>query len=272
MNKIKLKSGNYIPQLGLGTWRLSGNECSNAIRNALNMGYSHIDTAIAYKNHIDVAIGIKQSDVKRKSLFLTSKIPLETLSYEQVISETDRSLNELQVDYLDLLLIHWPTSKVPFSETIAAFNEVKNKGYTKDIGISNFNSKIATEISNLSEAPIVTNQVEFHPLLYQKELLKKCEALGIKITAYSPLARGKTFENSTLKSIAGKHNVSVSQVCIAWLISKDIIVIPKATSIKHLKDNLNALNLKLDKIDINSIDSIKERFRKVDGEWKQYDF
>ncbi|MDA3850662.1 MAG: aldo/keto reductase [Spirochaetaceae bacterium] len=272
MHSILLKSGNSIPQIGLGTWQLSGEDCSNAVNSALVMGYDHIDTAVAYANHKDVARGIKDSGKKRNSFFLTTKIPLETSTYDEVLKSAKKSLDELRVDYVDLLLIHWPNKSVPFSETLEAFNELRNRGLTKDIGISNFNAEITAEAVELSQAPLVVNQVEFHPLLFQKDLYESCKKVGVEITAYSPLARGKIFENDILKDIAAKNNASIAQVSISWLMSKGIIVIPKASSLDHLKNNLAARNLELSTEDLQSIDSIEETYRMVDGSWKHYEF
>jgi len=273
MKKLKLTSGYEIPQLGLGTWQLTGDTCTHAVRDALNMGYTHIDTADGYKNHKEVAAGIKQADVSRESLFITTKIGMGSQSSEAIRQFGDRLVKELEVDYVDLLLIHWPTKKVPFAETIEAMNKLVDKGQVKSIGVSNFNKDIAAEVSQLSRVPVVTNQVEFHPMLYQKELLAACMDLGMYITAYSPLGQGKALSDPVINQVARKHSVSPAQVCIAWLLSKDIIVIPKGSSVPHLEDNLKAADLVLDDEDIKSIDANPNQGRIVaaDG-WRHYDF
>ena len=272
MRKIKLSSGYEIPQLGLGTWQLTGDTCIASVREALAMGYTHIDTADGYQNHRQVAKGIKEAGVDRGSFFLTTKIGMGNQSAEAVRQFGDRMLEELEIDYVDLLLIHWPTKKVPFAETLDAMNKVVEKGQARSIGISNFNKGIAAEAAGLSKIPVVTNQVEFHPLLFQKELLDACKGLDMQITAYSPLAQGKAFANPAIKQTAEKHGVSAAQVCIAWLLQKDIIVIPKASGPTHLKDNLAAVGLSLDDEDVRTIDGIEETVRIVDGNWKQYEF
>ena len=272
MKKLRLQSGFTIPQLGLGTWQLTGSTCSESVREALRRGYTHIDTADAYGNHGDVAKGIKESGVARDSFFLTTKIPMGKQSSEAVRQCGDRMLSELETDYVDLLLIHWPTRKVPFAETFGALKKLVDKGYVKSIGISNFNKTIAAEAAEVSEIPIATNQVEFHPLLYQKELLDACLSLGMLVTAYSPLSQGKAFANPAIVAAASKHKASPARICIAWLLEKGIIAIPKASSVEHLTDNMAATDVTLDEEDIRSIDGIEETHRIVDGKFKQYEF
>ncbi len=272
MKKLKLSSGYEIPQLGLGTWQLTGDTCTASVREALTMGYTHIDTADGYQNHRQVAKGIKDAGASRESFSLTTKIGMGNQSAEAVRQFGDRMLEELEIDYVDLLLIHWPTKKVPFAETLDAMNKVVEKGQARSIGISNFNKDIATEASKLSKIPVAMNQVEFHPLLFQKDLYDACRDLDMSITAYSPLAQGKAFSNPAIKQAAEKHGVSAAQICIAWLLQKDIVVIPKASSVGHLKDNFAAVGVALDDADIREIDAIEETVRIVDGGWKQYEF
>lgn len=272
MEYVPLSSGKKIPKIGLGTWQLTGDTCRHAVSEALSMGYEHIDTAFAYGNHAEVGAGIKDSGKSRDSFFLTTKVPLEKQKRDQVIQHGGQMLKELQVDYVDLLLLHWPNKEVPFDETLSAMAELVSKGYTRSIGISNFNKNIAEECVEISSEPIVTNQVEFHPYLYQRELLEACEQLDMRITAYSPLARGEVFGDERLRRTAEKHGTGISQVVISWLMEKGIIVIPKASSKEHLTSNLEALNVTLDPDDIAEIDAFPEERRYVDGGWKHYPF
>lgn len=272
MKDIVLKSNRKIPQLGLGTWELTGDTAVAAVRDALNMGYNHIDTAVLYGNHKEVGRGIKESGVKRESIYLTTKIPKEKLRRSQIIEVMQKSLDDLGVSYVDLLLVHWPSKKVSFAETFATFNALQKKGYAKDIGVSNFNAAITKDAVDNSKTPIVMNQVEFHPFLFQKDLLEKCSALGVALTAYCPLAKGKVSGNQVIQEIAAKHNVTAAQISIAWILSKGIVAIPKASSVQHLQDNLDALKIKLSTDEIDRIDSIQESFRLIDGPWKDFDF
>jgi len=272
MRTVKLSSGHEMPVLGLGTWELTGDPCRKAVADALGMGYTHIDTAILYGNHTEVGQGVKDSGVDRKSFFLTTKIPLSKQSRAQILQQGGQLLSDLQTDYVDLLLLHWPTKKTPFEESLGALKELVDKKRVRSIGISNFNKDLVRKVAKIFEIPVVTNQVEFHPYLYQKELKEVCEEGGMVITAYSPLARGDVLRDDRLSKIAEKHGASIPQVVIQWLLEKGIVVIPKASSKRHLQDNLGALDVSLDAEDIEAIDSFPEEKRKVDGTWKHYPF
>lgn len=273
MKTIPLKTGRSIPQLGLGTWQLTGDTCRNSVSEALDMGYTHVDTADGYSNHREVGQGIKDSGLARKDLFLTTKIRMDRQTEAEILEFGSRMLEELQTDYVDLLLVHWPTKKVPFEETAGAMKQLVDQGIVKDIGISNFNRDIARQFSELSEVPVVMNQVEFHPLLFQKELLESCESIGLKITAYSPLAQGKVFQNSSIKSLAEKAGITPADLSIAWLLSKGIVTIPKATGTAHLRSNLAAAELEVDASILEEVDAIEEIYRVVQADgWRQFDW
>ena len=273
MKNVQLKTGITIPQIGLGTWQLTGSNCVKAVREAIALGYTHIDTADGYTNHKEVGRGIQESGAKRETLFVTTKIKKNAQKEAQVLAFGDRMRKELQTDYVDLLLIHWPTKNVPFEETFSAMQTLVEKGYAKNIGISNFSIELAQKASELSKIPITVNQVEFHPLLFQKDLLSACESLGIKITAYSPLAQGEVLKNKVIKDIAGAKGVSAAQISLAWLMAKGIIAIPKARSVEHMKSNLAAADLELSQAEIEAIDGIGEQKRIIEAEgWREFDF
>ncbi|AFG37837.1 aldo/keto reductase [Spirochaeta africana] len=272
MKQIELLSGYSIPQLGMGTWQLNGETCSTAVAAAIELGYRHIDTAFAYENHREVAQGIQQAGYPREELFLTTKIPLGKQRPEQIMTFGSRMLDELEVDYVDLLLIHWPDKKVPFAETLSAMKELVDKGSVRSIGISNFNSRITAEAADASPLPVVTNQVEFHPFLYQRELLQVCRERGIVVTAYSPLARGEVVRDERLQKIAERYETNAASVAIAWLMQKGIVVIPKAASTEHLQSNLAAADLEIAPEDIASIDSFEDFRRIINGNFKHYPF
>ncbi|TVQ19671.1 MAG: aldo/keto reductase [Spirochaetaceae bacterium] len=271
---IQLRDKTTIPQLGLGTWQLTGDDCVQSVATAIDLGYRHIDTAFAYDNHTEVARGIAraiaQSGIARDDLYITTKIPLGKQRRSQVIELGAKLQQELATDHVDLLLIHWPNKDVAFAETLEALAELVKRGVTRSIGISNFNASLVAEADSVSTVPIVTNQVEFHPLLFQTELLDACAARDIRITAYSPLGRGEVLTNPDIVDIATDHDAHPAQVAIAWLLRKGIVVIPKATGREHLKSNLDAANLSLTDDEIARIDAIKEKRRLVDGPWKHY--
>ena len=270
MNHIELRDRRTIPQLGLGTWQLTGEPCAGSVAAAIGMGYRHIDTAFAYANHSHVAKGIAQAGVPRDELFITTKIPLGKQSRSQVLELGSALRKELQTDYVDLLLIHWPNKDVPFEETFGAMQELMDRGVTRSVGISNFSPELAKRADEMSPAPIVTNQVEFHPLLNQRHLLETCRALDIRVTAYCPLARGEALCDERLVEIGRAHDASAAQVSIAWLLAKGLIVIPKASSREHLSANLAATELRLTAEEIERIDSFGEHRRLVDGPWKHF--
>lgn len=270
MQTLQLRNQTTIPQLGLGTWELTGATCTTVVAEAIALGYRHIDTAFAYRNHAEVAAGIAESGIDRGELYVTTKIPLGKLSRSQVLEHGKRIRDELRLEYVDLLLIHWPSRDVPFEETLGAFGELVGRGVTRSIGISNFNPELVEKADSVSPVPIVTNQVEFHPYLYQKTLRETCERLDIRVTAYSPIARGEVVGDERLLEIGRAHGADAAQVSIAWLLAKGIIVIPKASSTKHLEANLRAAELKLTPEEIERIDQFGEHRRMVDGPWKHF--
>jgi 2,5-diketo-D-gluconate reductase B len=255
-----------IPKLGLGTWQnTDSEECVNSVKTALNMGYRHIDTAQAYGNEEDVGKGIEEADVDRSDFFLASKVWIDQLGRESVVSSTERSLEKLGVDKVDLMYIHWPSGEYDPEETFKGFRQLVAEDKIANIGISNFEPGQIDEAMEIAGEHIVANQVEMHPLLQQEEVLEKCQKHGITLVAYSPLARGKVFDVSELNEIADKHGVSEAQVSLAWLMQKDgVVAIPKASSEDHIRDNYQALDLKLDEEDVEKIESIDREERQVD--------
>lgn len=258
-----------IPKLGLGTWQNSNpEECKEAVKTALNMGYEHIDTAQAYDNEEDVGEGLAAADVNREDFFLASKVWINNLSAGDVKSSTEESLQKLGVDSVDLMYIHWPSGAYEPEETLEAFKDLVEEEKIDNIGISNFEPEQVDEAMEIAGEHIVANQVEMHPLLQQEELLEKCREHDITLVAYSPLARGKVFEIPEIREIAEKHDVSPAQVSLAWLMQKDnVVVIPKATGEEHIEDNYRALDLELDKEDVEKIDNLERRDRRVDPDF-----
>lgn len=266
MQFIKLKSGSSIPILGLGTWKLKGSKCKSVVEDALNLGYLHIDTADLYENHKSVGEAIKS--ISREKIFLTSKIWFNNLDNPKPV--VSRFLKELDTPYLDLLLIHWPDSSQSMVKAFSELQELKKEGLVKNLGVSNFS---ISHLKNLVDADLVpdVNQVEFHPLLYQKDLLSFCKKYNIVLTAYSPFGHAKILSNSVLKEIAKSYNKSVAQICLAWLFEKEIVAIPKASSIEHLNQNLDSLNFNLLKEDIERIDSLNENLRTCNPSFAEFD-
>lgn len=248
-----------IPVLGLGTWQSTGQDCVDVVSQALKMGYEHIDTAQAYGNEKEVGQGIKQSGVSRDKFFLTTKIFPDDMKFEpeKLIAAAKRSLADLDTDYVDLLLLHWPDDRVPLSETIPALCELQKQGLTRHIGVSNFNIANIIEAEKYADVPIVVNQVEFHPFIKQKTLQTFLNNHHILLEAYSPLARGDVFDNEIIKEIADKHNVTPAQISLAWILSdKHRVAIPKTANPDHLQGNLDAIKVQLSADDIEKISSL----------------
>ena len=271
--EIEFSNGESIPALGLGTWRLNGKECIEAVKIAVSeLGYTHIDTAEAYGNHGEIAKAIK--GFSREGLFITSKLWLTDLRYNDALKACDKALKELDTNYLDLYLIHWPKKEVPFKETFKALKEVVGEGKARSIGISNFTVKHLEKALPIAEEigiKFVTNQVEFHPLFYQKELREYCESHNLVTTAYSPIARGAFMEEETLKSIGEKFGKTAAQVSLRWLFQKGIVIIPKAAKREHLEQNRAIFDFKLSEEDMNAIDSIETRKRFVAPDFNEFD-
>lgn len=246
--------GVQIPVLGLGTWAMRGSGCTRAILQALDLGYRHIDTAQMYGNENAVGNGLTQTSVPREEIFLTTKIYQSNLRYDNVLTSVRQSLRDLQTEYIDLLLIHWPSRSVPIPETIEAMNELQDVGAVKYIGVSNFSVAQMREAMEASETPILTNQVQYHPFKGQRSVLEFCSENDIMLTAYSPLAKGRVVRNSTLADIGAGYGKSDAQVALRWLIQqKNVSAIPKASNEEHLRENRDIFDFELSPEDIQQI-------------------
>jgi diketogulonate reductase-like aldo/keto reductase len=253
-----------MPMLGLGTWQNERHEqCAQSVRTALEMGYRHIDTAQIYRNEDAVGEGIAAADVPREEIFLATKVWIDNLAPEDVLETTAESLDRLGTGYVDLLYVHWPAREYNPEETLAAFDQLHEEGSVRRIGVSNFEPEHVDRARDVLDAPLFANQVEIHPMLPREDLQAYAAETDLELVAYSPLARGDVLSNSTLGEIAEKHGVSEPQVALAWLREKEITAIPKATSEAHIRDNFESLTLTLDAEDIERIDSIDQRSRKV---------
>ncbi|HEY8964067.1 MAG TPA: aldo/keto reductase [Alphaproteobacteria bacterium] len=261
--------GQRVPVLGLGTWQLRNSECTSAVEKAIDMGYRHIDTAQIYENEAEVGTGIKNSNIARADIFLTTKVWMDRVSHSMMMKSVDESLRKLKTDYVDLLLIHWPVTNIPFKEQIAALKEVRASGKTKGIGVSNFTVAQMREVHDDLDAPIVTNQVEYHPFLSQQPVLDYIRKNDMFLTAYSPLARGAVTESSVIKEIGMKYNKTPGQVTLRWLVQQDnVVAIPKAASEKHIKSNIDIFDFALSLDDMNRISALaKSDGRLINPEW-----
>lgn len=272
MKYVKLNSGDEMPILGLGTWQLKGENCVSSVKDAIDIGYRHIDTADGYDNHQKVGKGIEESGIDRNELFITSKIKPENLHYQDIKRDAERFLNELGTDYLDLILIHWPNKDIPLEESLKALKEIKEEGLARNIGVSNFTINHLKDAAEIYPDLVSVNQVEFHPTLYQKQLLDFCQKNGIVLTAYSPLGRGEVFENNVINKLAEKYDKSAAKLTLKWLTDKNIVAIPKASSRKHLESNFDIFDWELPAEVKEKMDQLNKNNRLIDPPWGEFDY
>ncbi|MFL1455863.1 2,5-didehydrogluconate reductase DkgB [Marinobacter sp. GN3S48] len=253
-----------LPKIGMGTFRLKGNDARDAVKSALSLGYRHIDTAQMYENEAEVGDGIVSSGIPRREIFLTTKIWYDKLHASDLINSLHDSLARLKTDHVDLALIHWPSpgDEVPMSEYLGALRDARREGLADHIGISNFTCAQMDQAKDiLGDSPIFTNQVEVHPFLSNRKVIEHARELGIPVTGYMPLAVGKVMEDDTLIRIGAEHNASPAQIAIAWIASKGVAAIPSSTRSRHQKANLDALKIRLSEEEIAAIDQLDRNER-----------
>ncbi len=244
------KKNIHIPKIGLGTYKMTGNEGQQAIQNAIEAGYRHIDTAKMYENESEVGQAIKNASIDRSDIFLTTKIwPTD---FDKVVQKTEDSLRQLKTDHVDLLLLHWPSTPEMNDRASDLLNEVLNKQYAKAVGVSNFN---ILQVGNaLNRAPIVCNQVEYHPHLSQEKMLNFLYENDLFLTAYRPLMQGNIVDDAALISIAKEHDKTVSQVVLRWMIQqKDVAMIPKSSNPERQIENLSVFDFELSSAEMELI-------------------
>lgn len=261
----KLKNGFEIPTLGLGTWLIGGDKVRNpqnndptdikAIEQVVSMGITHIDTAENYaEGHTEEIVGQAIKNFKRESLFLVSKVDKTHLGYDNLLSSCQKSLERLQTNYLDLYLIHAPNDEIPEEETLRALDKLLKQGLIKNIGVSNFKTERLIRFQKQTNHKLVVNQVYYNLVIREPEkdgLLDYCQNNDTILTAYRPIEQNKLPESQFLRDLARKYGKTPIQIALNWLVSQEnVIVIPKMLSPDHVKENLGALNWKMDKEDI----------------------
>lgn len=247
-----------MPVIGLGTWEINGSACTESVVSALGMGYRHIDTAQIYGNEKEVGKGIQRSGVNREEIFLTTKIATSNLTPSRIRITFEESLERLDTSYIDLLLIHWPTETLNLYDCLSAMFGLRDKGQLKYVGVSNFDAELFSE--SIDFGPVLTNQVKFTPYHEEFENLKMAIMHNKIITAYSPLARGSIANDKILGEIGTKYGKTASQVTLRWLIQmKNVCVIPKATSEKHQKENIEVFDFELSGHDMENIRDLSRK-------------
>lgn len=235
--------GVRVPKLGFGTWEITGDACAEAVRDALELGYRHIDTARIYRNEEQVGQGIRDSGVPREDIWLTTKIWRDSVAEADVRPAAEAALRRLGVDRVDLLLLHWPT-EVPVAETMGALAKVREEGLAREIGVSNFPARLLAEA--LDHAPVFADQVEYHPFLEQPELLELCRERDVLFTAYSPFGHGDLLDHPVLRDVAAEYGKSPAQVVLRWLFDQpQVSSVPKAASHRNRAANLEVFDFAL---------------------------
>jgi diketogulonate reductase-like aldo/keto reductase len=251
-------NGAEIPALGLGTWTLKGAECTNLVAEALKRGYRHVDTAAAYDNEGAVGAGLRASGVARGDIFLTTKVWHTDLAPRDFKRSAEASLKRLGVDHVDLLLIHWPNPKVPLAATIGAMNEARAAGLTRHIGVSNFPTGLLAEAIRLSEAPLVADQVEYHPYLDQSKVHAACRSAGMAMVSYCPLHRGGgLLSEKPVLDAAKAHGRTPGQIVLRWHVQQEgVVAIPRTTKAERLKENIDVFDFALSADEMKAISKL----------------
>lgn len=259
-----------MPSMGLGTFRLSGSQLTQAIHHALDLGFRHIDTAQIYDNEAEVGQAIADSPVKREDSFITTKVWIDNLHPDKFMASVENSLEKLQTDYVDLLLIHWPSpkDKVAMDAYMTELNNCKFKGMTRAIGVSNFTPKLLEQaFASIGKESIEVNQVEVHPYFQNQHLVNYCQSNGVNIVGYMPLGNKQILDDEVLKAIAAKHHKSVAQIALAWQMQQNIATIPASTSREHLQENLLASELRLTPEEMDTIAKLDTGRRLIDPDF-----
>jgi len=259
-----------IPPIGLGTFRLQGQVVIDSVRNGLEAGYRHIDTAQIYGNEAEVGQAVADSGVARAELFVTTKVWTDSLAGDKLIPGLKESLRKLRLEQLDLALIHWPSpgDALPVAEYMAALAQAKEQGLTKQIGVSNFTvAHLQQAVAAVGARQIATQQIEIHPFLQNRRVVEYARSQGIHLTAYMPLAYGKVMQEPVIVEIARRHNATPAQVALAWSLQQGFAVIPSSTSRANLASNLAARGLVLSTEDMAAIATLdrNERIANPDG-------
>ena len=258
---VKLNNNVQMPILGLGVYQTPpGRVTQNSVKFALKLGYRHVDTARIYGNEADVGEAVRESGILREDLFVTTKLWNSDQGYDSTLRAYEASLKRVGLDYVDLYLVHFPVPDVR-KESWRAMETLFKKGRCRAIGVSNFTIRHLEELTEESDVIPSVNQVEFHPFLYQKELLDYCQGKRIQVEAYSPLARGERFKQPRILSLAKKYSKTPAQLMIRWGIQHGVVVIPKSTREERIRENSQVFDFDISDDDMMSLDSLNEDLR-----------
>ncbi len=255
-------NGATIPALGFGTFRMPGHDVLRIVPHALKVGFRHVDTAQIYGNEAEVGDAITGSGIARGDIFLTTKVWVENYKHDTFIKSVEESLKKLKTDYVDLLLLHWPNEAVSLAEQIGALNEVREAGKVRHIGVSNFTTQLMADAIKLSAAPLVTNQIEYHPYLNQDLVISAAKKAGMSVTGYFGMADGKVFADPLLKEIGAKHGKTVAQIVLRWLVQQEgVIALSKTVGEARVAENFAIFDFELSADDMSAVHGLA----KTDG-------
>jgi diketogulonate reductase-like aldo/keto reductase len=258
---VTLNNGVQMPVLGLGVWQAErGNECRQAVLWALEAGYRHIDTARIYGNEKDVGAAIRESGLPRGEIFVTTKLWNSDQGYEKALRAFDHSLTTLDLDYVDLYLIHWPAPGTR-DDSWRALQRILEEGRVRAIGVSNYTDRHLAELLSWADVPPSVDQIEFSPFLYQADLLEYCRAHGIQLEAYSPLTRGRQLKDEKLTELARHVGRTPAQVLIRWALQHDVVVIPKSVRHQRILENAAVFDFSLSAKDMAALDALDDSHR-----------
>ncbi len=256
-------NGAKIPLVGLGTWELRGRPCARVVEQALRLGYRHVDTAEMYDNERDVGEGLRASGVERDEVFVTTKIWPSHFAPREFERAVRDCLVRLRLSEVDLVLLHWPNPQIPLAETLGALCKAKRDGLTRHIGVSNFTVAQIGEALQIASEPIVCDQVECHPFLDQSKVIAACRRHGMATVAYSPIARGKAKNDKVLARIGAAHKKTAAQICLRYLVQRNIVVIPRTSKLERLSENAALFDFTLGEEEMAEIAALASRDGRV---------
>ena len=273
MNHKFSKNGLKIPSIGLGTWDIQGSSCINIVQEALEIGYRHIDCASMYENETEVGQGVIDSGVDREEIFITTKINTTSwtpskgngpsLQNKDIVRHFEQSLKDLQTDYVDLLLIHWPKFETNLADMLEILYNLKDAKKTKEVGVANFNSHLVNECINLGFNDIYCNQIEYHPFLSQAKLMEVMQDFDLIPVAYCPICRGDVARHDVLISLSNKYSKTPAQIALRWLYQQRAVSIPKTANSHRLKENFEIFDFEIEYQDMLEIYSLERNQRLV---------
>ena len=257
--------GAQIPAVGYGTMLFPAPERAiELIVCSLECGYRHIDTARKYGSEEWVGEGIRASGLPRKDIWVTTKVTEENAKADDFTRSVDTSLKTLGLDYVDLLLIHWPQPKVPLEETLGALAKARREGLAKNIGVSNFTVPLLDEAVGKCPEPLLTNQIEYHAYIRQDKIIAACGRHGLLVTCHVPLARGAVLKDPVIRDVAKSHGKTAAQVALKWLVQQpDMVVVPRALEYSEIKENIDIFDFELSENEINQISRLRDRNHRI---------